>query len=166
MLERLGRKAQERGLAIETVLGPADRPPAGPFDAVIERHLLWTLPDPAGTLARWREVAPGGRLVLYEGSWGRSGAARRLRGRVADAARSVLSVAPDHHGEYDEDLVASLPLAGGMAPETLVRVATQAGWRAPRIERLRDIEWANARSSHPVLGRIESVPRFALIADA
>ena len=67
MLGHAERKAAERGVTLETVIGPADSPPEGPFDAVIERHLLWTLPDPSGALAGWRRVAPGGRMVLLEG---------------------------------------------------------------------------------------------------
>jgi ubiquinone/menaquinone biosynthesis C-methylase UbiE len=51
MLERLRAKAAERDLKIEVVHGPADTPPKGPFDAVVERHLLWTIPDPGGVLA-------------------------------------------------------------------------------------------------------------------
>ena len=46
----------------------------GSVDAVLARHLLWTLPDPLGALARWvRLVRPGGRLVLIEGRWGPGG---------------------------------------------------------------------------------------------
>ena len=42
----------------------------GSVDAVLARHLLWTLPDPLAALARWvRLVRPGGRLVLVEGRW-------------------------------------------------------------------------------------------------
>ena len=32
--------------------------------------MLWALPDPSASLARWvRLLRPGGRLVLVEGSW-------------------------------------------------------------------------------------------------
>lgn len=40
------------------------------FNAVICRHLLWTLPDPAQVLRRWsRLLLPPGRLILIEGFW-------------------------------------------------------------------------------------------------
>src|SRR5580698_6559665 len=58
MLERLRSKAAAEGLGIEVVEGPAEEPPAGPFDVVIERHLIWTLPDPEAALRAWRRVAP------------------------------------------------------------------------------------------------------------
>ena len=42
----------------------------GTYDAVVCRHVLWALPDPAAALARWdRLLRPGGRLILIEGRW-------------------------------------------------------------------------------------------------
>ncbi|MEV5641194.1 class I SAM-dependent methyltransferase [Streptomyces flaveolus] len=55
------------------LFGDAGAPPVGErrFDAVLVRHVLWTLPDPGRVLAHWRELLrPGGRLVLIEGVWG------------------------------------------------------------------------------------------------
>jgi SAM-dependent methyltransferase len=44
--------------------------PAGCFDVVLSRHVLWALPDPAAGLRRWCDLlAPGGRLLLVEGRW-------------------------------------------------------------------------------------------------
>jgi SAM-dependent methyltransferase len=46
-----------------------DLPPRS-VDVVLARHILWTLPDPHASLARWvRLVRPGGRMVLVEGLW-------------------------------------------------------------------------------------------------
>ncbi len=40
------------------------------FDAIVCRHLLWALPDPAQVLRRWSELLmPGGSLHLIEGYW-------------------------------------------------------------------------------------------------
>ncbi|TJZ43606.1 methyltransferase domain-containing protein [Streptomyces piniterrae] len=55
------------------LVGDAAEPPVGErrFDAVLVRHVLWALPDPAAALRRWAGLlAPGGRLVLIEGRWG------------------------------------------------------------------------------------------------
>ncbi len=44
--------------------------PASSYDAVLCRHVLWAMPDAAVALGRWLDLlAPGGRLVLIEGSW-------------------------------------------------------------------------------------------------
>ncbi|MFG2942771.1 class I SAM-dependent methyltransferase [Streptomyces sp. NPDC048282] len=55
------------------LLGDAAAPPVGErlFDAVLVRHVLWALPDPARVLRHWRGLLrPGGRFVLVEGVWG------------------------------------------------------------------------------------------------
>jgi ubiquinone/menaquinone biosynthesis C-methylase UbiE len=40
------------------------------FDAIVCRHLLWTLPEIDQVLQRWlRLLRPGGRLLLIEGFW-------------------------------------------------------------------------------------------------
>src|ERR1017187_5339248 len=56
MLARLEAAAAAEGLDIETVCAPADQPPRGPFDAVIERLALWTLPDPVSALQAWKRI--------------------------------------------------------------------------------------------------------------
>ncbi|MBC9730795.1 bifunctional 2-polyprenyl-6-hydroxyphenol methylase/3-demethylubiquinol 3-O-methyltransferase UbiG [Streptomyces sp. TRM68367] len=65
------------------LVGDAAAPPVGEqrFDAVLVRHVLWTLPDPGRALRQWRGLlrpggtshafsSGGGRLVLVEGVWG------------------------------------------------------------------------------------------------
>jgi SAM-dependent methyltransferase len=81
MLDRLAAAAAALGVAIETVQAPANQPPAGPFDAVMERHLVWTLPDPTASLEAWRAVAPNGRLVLVESLWGGADPVESIRGQ-------------------------------------------------------------------------------------
>ncbi|HEY5833792.1 methyltransferase domain-containing protein [Streptomyces sp.] len=75
---RMVELAREKlvGTGARVVVGDAARPPAaaGAFDAVLVRHVLWTLPDPGAALLRWaRLLRPGGRLVLIEGRWGTVG---------------------------------------------------------------------------------------------
>ena len=59
-------------LAVSFAVGDASEPdlPAGVFDVVLSRHVLWALPEPAAGLRRWCDLlAPGGRLLLVEGRW-------------------------------------------------------------------------------------------------
>jgi ubiquinone/menaquinone biosynthesis C-methylase UbiE len=92
-----GRAAAKlAGTSARVVVGDAARPPVGEgrFDAVMARHVLWALPDPAAVLARWaRLLRSGGRLVLVEGHWGgseRTGVpARVLAGFAAPIASHV-----------------------------------------------------------------------------
>jgi SAM-dependent methyltransferase len=72
MLEELRAHAAKRGLSVDARLGDAvapDFPPAH-FDALTNRHLLWTLREPAKALANWRALLrPGGRLLAVDGFW-------------------------------------------------------------------------------------------------
>jgi SAM-dependent methyltransferase len=166
MLGHAERKAKERGLDLETVVGPATEPPAGPFDAVIERHVLWTTPDPVTALSAWRAAAPHGRLVSFEGIFAREGVAWKARGLAADALMRLQGIRHDHHGHYSAELIASLPLAGARSPLPLLDAVREAGWVNVRIERLRDIEWIRRTAAGWPLGWLESTPHFAVVADA
>ena len=166
MLARLTAKAASRGLGIGTVEADAAHPPAGPFDAVVERHLIWTLPDPGAALAAWHAAAPGGRLVLIEGSWtgrGASAASRlRLQARaLADLARKP---APDHHGHYTDQMNAALPYRGGLTPDEAVALVEASPWGRARIERLRDVEWAVTEGLSPLDSLLGTHPRWAVTA--
>jgi ubiquinone/menaquinone biosynthesis C-methylase UbiE len=70
---RAGSVAAGRSrLGVRFVQGDAVAPafPAAGFDAVVSRHLFWTLRDPAAALAAWRRlVRPGGRVVVIDGFW-------------------------------------------------------------------------------------------------
>jgi SAM-dependent methyltransferase len=163
MLSVLAREAAAEGLRIETVEGQADRP-NGIFDAVMERHLLWTLPDPVGALASWREVAPEGRLVLVESLWGEIDPVERVRRAFRRCLGRLRGAPPEHHAEYPASLRSRLPLGTGTLPEGLVATVTAAGWTNPRLERLRDVEWAETLVL-PLPDRLLGVtPRFAVLA--
>lgn len=144
MLGRLRAKATERGLTIRVVEADALEPPAGLFDAVVERHLLWTLPDPAKALAAWRQVAPQGRLVLIEGSWGTAGSvgAERWRARARRLAERVRASEPGHHGHYSDRVRRELPHGRGVSVADAVALVQASPWGQARLERLRDVEWA------------------------
>lgn len=72
MLAAAREKARAAGVEMELRSGDAAAPPyaRASFDVVLDRHVLWALPDPSDALARWsRLLRPGGRLVLIEGRW-------------------------------------------------------------------------------------------------
>ncbi|MFL5799588.1 MAG: class I SAM-dependent methyltransferase [Actinomycetota bacterium] len=167
MLDRARRKAEARGLEVEFRVGSGAEPPPGPFDAVMERHVLWTTMDPAAALGAWLGVtAPAGRLVLFEGIWHPGDAVSRARHSLAQGVRRLRGDVHDHHAEYDEEMLAGLPLARLTSAAPLLEAVEASGWRNPRIERLRDVEWVR-RSAAGVAGLISGVtPQFAVVADA
>lgn len=98
MVERARRKAGEAGHAIPLCLGDATG--LGLVDdaveQVVERHLLWTLPDPGAAVAEWRRVVePGGRIVLFEGRWNHE----EFRGEYAEIHDDL----PMYHGRSPDE---------------------------------------------------------------
>lgn len=167
MLSKARRKAEDGGRSMTFVVGSAMEPPPGPFDAVMERHVLWTVPDPVGALRAWREVTvPGGRLVLFEGVWGSTDLTRRLTDGAARLLRRALRTPPDHHAPYPDEILSALPLRAMASPTPFVEAVYAAGWTGVRIQRLRDVEWAAMQHEPWPFGRLEHRPRYALIADA
>ncbi|MFJ5637731.1 class I SAM-dependent methyltransferase [Streptomyces goshikiensis] len=78
MVERAEAKLAAAGRVGRFLVGDAAAPPTGQgrYDAVLSRHLLWTLPDPHAGLREWvARLSPGGRLVLVEGRWRETGEA-------------------------------------------------------------------------------------------
>jgi SAM-dependent methyltransferase len=167
MLSKARAKAKANGVELTFVIGPASEPPPGPFDAIMERHVVWTMPDPITVLRAWRDVmVPGGRLVLFEGVWGADTFTQWAKDRAAEGLRRVLGVEDHHHAPYPADVLAQLPLARMTSPIPLIDMVRDAGWRGSRIQRLHDVEWASKQHERWPLGWLEQRPRYALIADA
>jgi SAM-dependent methyltransferase len=163
MLERLRQAAGREGLDIEVIVGSADEPPSG-FDAVTQRNLLWTLPDPAGTLRAWREANPAARLVSFGGIWGSADPWDRLLASARRLAGRLKGHEPAHHQPYSDQILSALPLGSGVSPGQEIELALAAGWPHPRLMRLRDVEWAEARTLGPLERLLGVTPRYVVVA--
>jgi ubiquinone/menaquinone biosynthesis C-methylase UbiE len=70
MLAEAQRKADSSGLAVTFRPGDAEAPPTdgAPYDVIVERHVIWTLPQPTQAIGAWHDLLkPGGLLILIEG---------------------------------------------------------------------------------------------------
>lgn len=166
MLGRLRAKAAERGLSIRAVEADALDPPAGDFDAVVERHLLWTLPDPGAALAAWHQAVPQGRLVLVEGSWGSSDAVgtERWRAQARRLADRLRAAEPGHHDHYSDRVRRALPHGHGLSIADAVALVQASPWGQARLERLRDVEWAVIDGRGLLDELLGTHPRWAVVA--
>lgn len=162
MLQQLTKAAEAEGLSVTTLVGDAGAPPDGRFDVVMERHLLWTLPDPGAALAAWRGVAD--RLVVLESLWGDTGSLERARAQLRRALRSVRGTPPDHHGEYPPSLRQVLPLGSGTPPSAVLELVAEAGWRAPKLVWLKELGRAERRAMAMPERLVGTAARFAVTA--
>lgn len=72
MLNEARKEADRRGLKTSFQLGDAVMPPFAEAsqDAIVCRHLLWTLRRPAVALANWlRVLRPNGCVIAIDGFW-------------------------------------------------------------------------------------------------
>ena len=72
MVSRARAKAAAAGVAVGLRVGDANAPDLhrAAYDVVLSRHVLWAMDDAAAALQRWLTLlAPGGVLLLVEGSW-------------------------------------------------------------------------------------------------
>jgi 2-polyprenyl-3-methyl-5-hydroxy-6-metoxy-1,4-benzoquinol methylase len=94
MISLARTKAANLGLQIEFQVMDAASPQlsAAQFDAIICRHLLWTLPEPKEVLQRWADLLkPKGRIILIEGFW-KTGAGLR--------ANEIIEILPTSFTDY------------------------------------------------------------------
>jgi ubiquinone/menaquinone biosynthesis C-methylase UbiE len=130
-------KAAQAGAIVRFETGDAERLPfdAASFDLLVERHVIWTLPEPGVALDDWRRVLrPGGRVLLIEGDW-REGSARN-----ADYAH----------------IRDALPLYGGRPSSALQDLLTTAGFVDIEVEPLMDpLLWGAPpdRARYALIGR-------------
>jgi len=164
MLGKLRAKAARQGLDVEIVQTDAASPPDGPFDAVVERHLLWTLPDPGAALEAWRQAVPAGRLVLIEGTWGKTTGIPAVQAEARRLVRRVRGAEPGHHGHYTDRVVDALPHANGITPAEMVCMVQASPWGQARLERLRDVEWATLEGRSLLDQLLGTNPRWAVTA--
>jgi SAM-dependent methyltransferase len=97
--------------------GDAEAPPSdgAPYDVILERHVIWTLPQPREAVRAWQALLkPGGLLVLIEGLFD----------------MSDQTVYPQ--------LAAQLPLFGGRPGEELVALLTMEGFIQTAVKPLMD----------------------------
>ncbi|MER5456446.1 class I SAM-dependent methyltransferase [Micromonospora sp. NPDC002389] len=96
-------------------LGDAVAPdfPAGSFDAVTSRYLMWTLREPQTAVANWiRLLRPGGIVAVVDSTWFPNG---------------LDNASENFTGHYDSQVQAELPLATATSIDKTVAVLEEAG---------------------------------------
>lgn len=166
MLAILKSKADRLGLNVNVVQADAaGLPPGQTFDAVVERHLIWTLPEPGAALTAWRKVAPTGRLVLIEGTFGRTRSVAAAQLRARSLIHRIQRRESHQHDHYPAHIVRMLPYyPDGILPAEAIRLVERSPWGPARFETLTNVEWATVSDRGLLAPLLGTVQRWAVTA--
>ncbi len=127
MLSVAREKAGKAGVGIDLKIADAENLPFDDesFDAIICRHVLWTLPNPEKAVREWsRIVRNGGKVVVIDGSWYGSGV-KRTFGRFLLAIYEKKN--PFRPVGYDGNINRHLPLRKQVTPQKVAGLMESAG---------------------------------------
>ena len=75
MIDQARKKAKNLNLPVNFQTGDAEELPFAnnSFDVVINRHVVWSLPNPEKAMAEWKRVLrSGGKLIIIDSNWSRT----------------------------------------------------------------------------------------------
>lgn len=163
---RIGRtKAEQLGVKVDFRIGDATAPPfeKGVFDAVISRHLLWTLLEPERAVREWvRVTRPGGAVMAIDGLWHSDRLVDRASVQLGRTLKTVFDRArPRRHG-YPQHIRGRLPLMNLRSPDPARNVFARSGLREVRSE---ELTWLDAveRAAMPMRERLANRYRRYLV---
>jgi SAM-dependent methyltransferase len=108
--------------------------PDGHYDVIVNRHLVWTLVDPAAAFTEWlRVLKPGGRLVIIDGDFVNPGFVARTAALIAAfAARLRISRQNPHRPkdlmETHRSILARVHFSQGARAEAVAELLRRAGF--------------------------------------
>ncbi|MEA1864463.1 MAG: class I SAM-dependent methyltransferase [Euryarchaeota archaeon] len=143
MIKRAKKKAHDLGVEAEFKLGDAENLSfeTGSFDAIVNRAVLWTLPNPEKALAEWRRVLkPGGRLCFFLHEPHPDGITDRFRRQLGNIVSLIAERRNPWNSLYDrEKLGAELPFRGGVKPSVITKLIGKSGFERVSAEPMVEI---------------------------
>lgn len=102
------------------------------YDAIVCRHLVWTLLAPEATFREWlRLLAPGGKLIVYDGDWSKPTSLGQLAALLVAAIDRIFGADPYYDGSLSErhaEIMRALPFADGLHYDALAQMLEDAGF--------------------------------------
>ncbi|RVN37786.1 class I SAM-dependent methyltransferase [Sinorhizobium meliloti] len=138
---------------VRFILADAERTmePDETYDAVVCRHLVWTLTEPEQAFAEWfRLLKPGGRLLVFDGDWSKPTPLGRLASIAVAALEQIIGHDPHYDGAMSErhaTIMERLPFGDGLTVERLLPFIEEAGFENIELPSRRPIAAAQRRNA-------------------
>lgn len=108
--------------------------PDDTYDAIICRHLVWTLTRPEEALREWfRILKPGGRILIYDGDWATPKPLGRLVSRLIALIDRFAGADKNYDGTLGERhsrIMKALPFGHGLQAGELISLLDKVGFGA------------------------------------
>jgi ubiquinone/menaquinone biosynthesis C-methylase UbiE len=122
--------------------GDAENPPfeAGTFDAVVTRHLLWTLPYPDTAIKNWKKVLKkGGVLIVIDGLYNGGLIERKTRQFINDFLTLLVERRYPRRRQYPNEVKNEPQYPNGVPPEKTYEYFRKAGFKNMKDLDLKEI---------------------------
>ena len=130
--------AARKKTRVDFVLGDAENLPFKDesFDAVICRHLLWTLPNPGRAISEWIRVARE-KIVIIDGRW----MTNDLRSKLRRFLGKLLVGVYEKRNPFNRYCRDVLPFYGGVSADIVAEMLRSAGLKV----KVFDLSWLRKR---------------------
>lgn len=130
----VARRKHAGAKGLRFLLADAENPmePDESYDAIVCRHLVWTLTTPDAAFAEWhRMLKPGGTLLFFDGDWAAPTRLGRLASRAIAVVDRFIGTDPHYVGAMSErhaSIMQRLPFGDGLTAERVLPLLEAAGF--------------------------------------
>lgn len=149
----VARRKHRKRQRVRFILADAERTmePDAAYDAVVCRHLVWTLTEPEQALSDWHRVLkPGGKLLIFDGDWAKPTFAGRFASLAIGLIDRMAGIDPYYDGamsDRHQSIMERLPFGDGLTAEKLAPLLEAAGFEGMEVASHRPIAAAQRRTA-------------------
>ena len=176
MLDEAEKEAGSRGLDVKFMKCDAENLPFHDetFDIVVNKYLLWTLPEPDKALSEWNRVlsSENGKVIAIDGNWFDPAPSKKLKRWLTRVIRSFgvtdrknSNKSTDKFSQHYSQFSHDLPLYLDVKPDSVKLLFERTGFSQIDITDIPEIQKYNLSKLHPLLRLLNTDSVFVVIAN-